>query len=254
MKSKIKKQNNRKWSINPETGRTIIDVDAVSKNYSLFMGVPTTGRIACEFVNSLANTIDYLAKKGIDNYLCLLKGCSVIDLARNMIVAEFLASGRTHLLFIDDDVAWDASSITAMLAMDLPVVGGSYSKKGLDDMAHVECENPRYEFAGCIEAAFLPTGFMMIRKEVFEKIISVKPELKFNGALDRPEINKYCYRFFQSTIDENTKDWLGEDYFFCNLAREVGYTVALDKKPNLQHVGTKIYYPTTAKRKVPIKN
>lgn len=236
----------RMWSIDPDSGELCVDIPSVAEKCSVFIATPTYGRVTAQYTSSLARTVLYLTNCKIKNEWSFHMGCSVIDLARNMMVADFLKSKMTHMLFIDDDLDWDHRAVVRMLAMDLPIYGGTYSKKGMDDMAHVACGNGKRMF-GCTEAWSLPTGFMLIKREVIEDMIQKRPDLKFKFFGD-DETDKYTYRFFQSTIHPVTGEWLGEDYFFCELAKSLGYEVWVDMIHKIEHIGSVAFKHNIAKR------
>jgi hypothetical protein len=75
------------------------------------------------------------------------------------------------------------------------------------------------------EVTHAPTGCMLIKKSVFEKMMKELPHLKIsqptivNGqAYDKP----YFYNFFDTYHDQETKRYYGEDFGFCIRWNELG--------------------------------
>jgi len=60
-------------------------------------------------------------------------GCdSLVPRARNRLVAHFLDSPSTDLLFVDSDITFTAEDALSLLACSEPIVGGVYPRKQLD--------------------------------------------------------------------------------------------------------------------------
>jgi hypothetical protein len=243
-----------------EDDKLIIDVPTMAKNVSLFIATPAYGRVTSEYTASLVRLIQFLNGKGIRAKIHWHRGSSACDLARCMCVAEFLSSGMTHMLFIDDDLHWIENEVIRMLAMDLPVYGGTYPKKYLfwdniikaakdgrfDDlvtagvqMTHKVLEGGKTGY-GYAEAERLPGGFLLMQRWVFEQIIDKRPDLKFK-INDTDKINEWMYAFFQHTLDLKAGTWNGEDYYFCDLCRSCGIDVYVDTLNRITHIGSYAY-------------
>jgi hypothetical protein len=95
---------------------------------------------------------------------------------------------------------------------------------------------------GMIEVRHAGTGFMLIKRGVFEhlkphvptyRVASFKDE---NGEYVKPLIHE----FFATSIDASGA-LLSEDYHFCELFRKHGGTIHANPFLQLQHVGTYVY-------------
>jgi hypothetical protein len=158
---------------------------------------------------------------------------SLITRARNTMVAEYLADERfTHLMWIDGDIGFKGSDVVRLLLADRPVVAGVYPLKtdgwpseGLPealpagttkaDFQERFARYPANAFSGALEPdenGFLdvidaPTGFMLIKREVFLTLASSFPELQYRpGLVDRPDHNprktaEVHHAFFDTMID-----------------------------------------------------
>ncbi|WP_144111917.1 hypothetical protein [Paraburkholderia sp. BCC1886] len=198
---------------------------------------------------------------------------SLITRARNTMVAEFLADGRfTHLMWIDSDIGFKGEDVVRLLQADRPVVAGVYPLKndgwpaaGLAralpagatkaDFRAMHATYPAVassatlepDAAGFLDALHAPTGFMLIRREVFLALIEHYPELHCRSPfVDRPEFDAgkpadFLYAFFDTGIDPVSRTYLSEDYWFCQLVQTIGITPAIDTHSNLQHQGIANY-------------
>ena len=78
---------------------------------------------------------------------------------------------------------------------------------------------------GVIEVTHAPTGCMLIKRSVFDKMIEKYPNKSIiqktviNGELvDKPNM----WNFFDTWYDEKTKTYTGEDFAFCRLWKNIG--------------------------------
>ena len=80
-----------------------------------------------------------------------------------------------------------------------------------------------------------PTGFMLIKRNVFNKMKIAYPHLKFTNDqhIGQPHETKFKghdtsdwnYAFFDTMIDPDSKRYLSEDYAFCRLWQKIDGTV-----------------------------
>jgi hypothetical protein len=88
---------------------------------------------------------------------------------------------------------------------------------------------------GAVEAEGLPTGFMKIKRVVFEKIMAAHPELVYEDITT----GKKTYNFFGMYIDKGK--WYGDDYGFCKLWTDLGGQLWILPNITLTHSGSKVY-------------
>ena len=177
---------------------------------------------------------------GIDWTVETMTNESLISRARNTLVAKFLSNpDSTHLMFIDADIGWEPWHLLALLNHDKDVVGGLYPMK----TSPVKwCVNgipgaPDNDPNGLLEVTKTGTGFMLIKREVFEKLKghpAVKPfanDIGLDASLD-----KDMKTYFDTAVRENR--YYSEDWTFCENWRDLGGQVWVDKRILLRHVGT----------------
>lgn len=220
---------------------------------------------------SLFNTMGILKQYGVESYPIFIMGESLITRARNNIVAKFLNDpDSTHLIFIDSDIVWNPVEVLKLLKHDKDIVGGVYPLKtykwekleNLDeildrhqndlnkDVPKVEFikqnllkYNLNYKYAqfrvenNLVEVKHIATGFMMIKREVLEKMILQHPELKFwddMGCLNKEE-DRFAYTLFDCEVVDG--HYYSEDWLFCHRWTQMGGQVFADVTINLTHVG-----------------
>ena len=193
-----------------------------------------------------ANTCRQL---GIDWTVETMTNESLISRARNTLTAKFLATeGSTHLMFIDADIGWEPWHLLVMLNRRVDVIGGLYPMKSLPVKWCVngipgQPEGPD----GLIEVTKTGTGFMLIRREVFEKMNQHPAVRSFNNdiGLD-PSLNTHMRTYFDTAVRENR--YYSEDWTFCENWRDLGGNIYVDKRVLLRHVGTYTFDGNTQKK------
>jgi len=218
-----------------------------ARSRRVFIATPIARHPCRQFTNAAIRTTAHLMKLGIAAYFQQVVGCSNLPRARNELVATFLASDHTDLVFIDDDMGWDENDIVRLLASKQPLIAGVGAKKVELEDGDIRKWCCRWlgreltqDEMGAIEVESVGTAFMKIERSVFEQLIAAHPEWKLNGdpKMSDAERANY-YRFFRFPHDD--PDEPGEDYDFCRSWREVGGRVWFDPTINLIHVGEKEY-------------
>ena len=197
------------------------------------------------------------------------QGDSLVTRSRNDCVAYFLANPQfTHLFWIDADIGFSPEAVLRLLRYDRDVVGGVYPLKREDwpsDGVPAGTTRQRFEelYArytvntgrlgedvtlvidadGFMNVREAPTGFMCIKRKVFDRLIAAYPELKYvpdwpEGSVPTGDVH---YRFFDVMVDPETKRYLSEDYGFCRLWEKIGGEIYVDANSNLSHSGGRVY-------------
>lgn len=203
---------------------------------------------------------------GIATKFSFLFNESLITRARNYLVDEFLRSDFTHLLFIDADIHYNAQDIITLLALDRDIVGAPYPKKSInwnnvaeavkrldpsnlrelnevvgDYVFNVVKGTEKFQISEPLEVMEIGTGYMMIKREVFEKFEKAYPEKRY-----RPDHvgqanfdgSRYIHAYFDTEIDKDSERYLSEDYSFCQRWRRIGGQIWLCPWMLTEHAGT----------------
>jgi len=187
-----------------------------------------------------ANTCRQL---GIDWTMETMTNESLISRARNTLTAKFLYNKEsTHLMFIDADIGWEPWHLLVMLNAQKDVIGGLYPMKslpvkwcvnGFDGAAVSEDGNLQ-------EVSKTGTGFMLIKREVFEKLNAHPATKPFMNDIGLPvELNPFMKTYFDTAVRENR--YYSEDWTFCENWRDLGGQVWVDKRVLLKHTGTYVF-------------
>jgi hypothetical protein len=230
----------------------------------LMIGTPCyNGMVTVHYLRSVIQMIGYLEHKGVKTGLLTPCQESLITRARNLIANEFLRkTAYTHLLFIDADIGFQPELAWKYLEADKDVVCGIYPVKHLDIEKLRTIEGtalPRVAEAAALHYAvklrsgvrpdpssgLLPveygaTGFMCIKRRVFERMAEAYPALRYDFSYTNDE-HAGNVAFFDTYIDAETKEYLPEDYAFCRRWTNIGGEIYADIHSVFTHVGSHDY-------------
>jgi len=249
-----------------------ISVEELRKR-KLFVATPMYGgQCLGMYAKSCLDLQSLCSQYGIETKYSFIFNESLITRARNYLVDEFLRSGYTHLLFLDADIHFDPRDVIALLAMDKEVIGAPYPKKSIKWGNIIEAvkKNPnvppqelekvigdyvfnpapgttRFSVSEPIEVLEIGTGFMMVKREVFEKFEKQYPQLRYKPdhvGQANFDGTRYIHAYFDTVIDsvenggKGSDRYLSEDYMFCQWWRNMGGQIFLCPWMKTHHVGT----------------
>ena len=254
------------------TKQVQLSVDEIRKN-RFFIATPCYGGQLNEpYFRSVIKMMTFFNGHQIPLAFGTIANESLVTRARNVLVAYFLASDYTHLMFIDADIEFQTEDILKLYAHKKDVVVGAYPKKGVAwdkirsnltdpankdknlsdrDMASFGSDYAiNFKFVdketktigvenGLIKLHDAGTGFMMISREAILKMIKAYPELKYNNDvnINNADLKDHFYALFDTMIDPVDRRYLSEDYTFCRRWQEIGGDVWLDPSISLNHYG-----------------
>ena len=213
---------------------------AVLAGRKLFIAIPAyDGKINIKRAYNIAALMPKALQFGVSVNMGDVSGCSIITMARNQLVHEFLKSDCTELLFIDSDVIATPDDILRLMAQsgDKDITAGMYPRRSKDRNFFADLyfnKDKDFEFEGSLmRLERVGTGFMLIQRHVLETMVAAHPEWAYDFKGEQ-----VC-----SVFDFKIKDghYLGEDYLFCDRAREHGFKIYADVDISLPHVGTETY-------------
>ena len=254
------------------TKQVQLSVDEIRKN-RFFIATPCYGGQLNEpYFRSVIKMMTFFNGHQIPLAFGTIANESLVTRARNVLVAYFLASDYTHLMFIDADIEFQTEDILKLYAHKKDVVVGAYPKKGVAwdkirsnltdpankdkvlsdrDMASFGSDYAiNFKFVdketktigvenGLIKLHDAGTGFMMISRAAILKMIKAYPEFKYNNDvnINNADLKEHFYALFDTSIDPVDRRYLSEDYTFCRRWQEIGGDVWLDPSISLNHYG-----------------
>lgn len=175
-----------------------------------------------------------------------LIGESLIHTARNKACFIDTTDDNTwfdYLMFVDDDMEWGSNDWIAILASyDRPIIGGLCVRRSYPHRPTVFVRDPK---TGRLHIpiispkmqeiprhkAILPVegigmGFTMIKREVFSNL--APPYFGFGN---------YVPVDADGRPDEEASQYMGEDIYFCQRAKQAGFDVYCDFGMWVGHIG-----------------
>ena len=248
----------------------MLDISALKNMRPVIMTPSHDGKYFHNYVISLLSLTSAAQQHELALDVFLHRGESLITRARNNCVADFLANPNwTHLFWIDSDIGFSSQAALRLLLSDYDIAAGVYPLKTdrwPSEGANVEGLSPeqmltrfaRYtinadatEETNRIDLEILPdgfmrmneapTGFMVIKRNVFERMMKHYPDLQYVPDSVGVEDKGLHYRFFDVMVDPVTRRYLSEDYGFCRLWSGMGEHIYVDANSNLSHQGSKLY-------------
>ena len=171
----------------------------------------------------------------------------------------------THLLFIDADIGFNHKNIERLLMKDKEIVCGVYPIKDFfwqlakdalsknPDITPLELERNSLRYAvnfedpqninvenGYALVKDAATGMMLVKREVFDKLILAYPERKYEYKAHHAKKDlKHTYDFFSVGVfeDDHECTYLSEDYYFSRLWQKIGGEIWADLLSSLTHTG-----------------
>jgi hypothetical protein len=228
------------------------------KHVKLFIATPAFGhQVTTNYANSLLKFVSTSHPRlAVSSAVHMQSGMALVTQARNNCVAYFLNSDCTHFLFIDADIGFEPEAIFRLIEKDVPLALTPYPVKGygkdhqLQFIVHFpDKNNVKIDKDGFAEIVAGPTGFMMIKREVFEKLAEKYPERKtVNKQLVGNKVEtmeKGWYTFFETAQDPEN-GYLGEDIAFCRLWTNIGGKIYADTQTPLTHFGSHAFHGSLA--------
>jgi hypothetical protein len=207
----------------------------------LVIAVPTAGMVPMGFAHSLAGMMAFVCQNAIRTMPDVTNVMVSMDITqssnwitnREQLVHRALEAGRTHLMFLDDDMKFEPHVLEIMLGRRQPIVVTNYLMK---------TENPEFM------AIDLNGG----RVKTTESSTGIQP-VDFAGfgvsVFDMNVFKAVPLPRFQPFFDPETVTYSTEDAPFFRAAREAGFPTYLDHDASklIGHIGQRTWNWTEAK-------
>lgn len=168
--------------------------------------------------------------------------------ARNALVSEALHYGFQDLVFIDADIAFEPHALQRLITHDHDFVGGVQRSTGPNETfpyAVHPLTNEKGEAVFDVEDGVaivksVSTAFFRMRAEAVRELMLRCPDLQYFDApvagADWLLYALFDHRLYPHPTMEGRMKYHGEDYSFCELAREHGFVIRADLELDLTHI------------------
>ncbi len=198
----------------------------------ILINIPVHRSVEAMFALSLIEMVRYEDERGVlDVTVNFLVGESLITRARNTITNKFLRSDYDYLLMIDSDLIFKNNTLEKLFSHEKMLIGANYVHKTSVKKWAGKPDDFDLELS---EASFIPTGMMLIKKNVLE-LLKERLDLETYKTSDSSKE----YGFFNCFIDDNI--FLSEDWSFSKRCEQAKIKGFIDTTIMLGHIGQKIY-------------
>lgn len=134
--------------------------------------------------------------------------------------------------------------VKELTATDLTLVEGrTLPLKYMDYVFNVSTTTTkeRKTIEGFLNIDELGTGFMLLKRKVFDVLKAKYPDMIYNNDVGgynsmHPNMKDNFYLFFDCRLDHHRR-YLSEDYAFCKLWRDAGGEIWIDLTATTYHIG-----------------
>lgn len=198
-----------------------------------------TGTIHLGTVRSLFADMLTLIRRG-DRFTLLDEcGNAMIGDGRALIVAKFLDTEGTDLVFVDADIIWQEGALVRLVDAPVDFVAGIYPQRK-DPLQYCVQYLPKKELqaaeTGLLEVAGVPAGFMRCSRAMLDRMVKYYSDTEFYCETAP---NNVAWALFDPWRDGKLK--FGEDYSFCRRWRNIGGRVWINPEIKMGHVGYKTF-------------
>jgi len=266
-------QNNEPIWFSEDTYQTInkdnvteIDLSGEPK-YKIMVCTPCHSEVSMHYCQSVLMFQQQCLKNNILVSFTMLKS-SLVTQGRNLCVSDFLNHEHNYeyLLFIDSDIDFEYKTIMRMIEADKDIISCPYPLKNYNfdkvwkrmhetdmvknkedllsnglmfPMKVKDKKNITVE-KGIIEVTHAPTGCMLIKRDVVNKMIKNHPELEIfqPTMINGKEVKREnFYNLFDTLHEPDTKRYFGEDFGFCQRWTNMGGKVYALIDEHISHIG-----------------
>jgi hypothetical protein len=250
------------------------------KEIKLFVATPVHSDVSIHYMQSMLKFQAECLSKSIYITIDMMKS-SLVTQGRNTLVSHFLSDDCTHLLFIDSDILFYPNSIFKMIDKDVEVCSIPYPMKlinwdkvfeknyDISSMTKLQKHTSGNKFPvkikdnednvsftnEMIELNYAPTGCLLLKREVFDKLIKAYPNkiIHQESMVDgKMTIKPNLYNFFDTHYDEKHKRYYGEDFAFSKLWRDIGGKCYALITEYITHVGEYQYTGRLIDEMIPV--
>jgi len=226
------------------------------KELIIGLGIPTYGGVSANFFDFYNDLTTALNAEGISYLKLHLHGDSLITRSRNVIISEYYYHTQkydlTHLFFLDSDIQTDVNQVIRMIKTTqephIDVIGAYIPIKEFDGeltrqpRTYIHTYNTEFDNSdlgwGLLRVERLTTGMLLLTDQVVQALIRNAKD-KGNWYYADVDDDKIIYEVFKTEINKENgrRVYLSEDWYVCNVIRELGFNIVVDLRVDVHHRG-----------------
>lgn len=181
----------------------------------IFIATPSKGLVSARHMLSVVNLV-----KGIPNIEYMIQLGADITNNRYLLIKKAQELKATHIFFIDDDLVFSSreNPLIKLLSHGKDIVGADYNFRQLPFQSMTTPLTEKSD--GLYKCKAIPSGFMLIKMSVFDKI---------------------SLPYFSFDRNTNGEVIVSDDVYFCDKARSAGFDIWCDSTIKVGHIGEFVY-------------
>ena len=206
----------------------LLDSTGQEINKRVMVAVPAQDTVATGFMYDLVRLSVLMSapNSGAGLHVVATRG-TVLPRQRETLARVALERDATHILWLDSDMRFPEDALLRLLAHNAPIVGTTYTSR-----------RPPF-----VPTAAVPGGTLLYVDDGSTGLVEAE-RIGFGCVLTSTEVFKRLEEpWFHIGYSRVAKDYMGEDVYFCCMAREAGYKVLvdLDLSKEVKHLGEAPY-------------
>ncbi len=222
--------------------------DVTPSGLKVAICIPTHDSLPAYFAYDLAAMIGWTTRHfcvpgGIEEISLHMVAGTYVHSARQKLLVDALQGGATYMLFLDSDMRFPKDTLVRLLSHKKSMVGTNYPRRGVPaDYVAIKHSVKLDEEGNRIDGELLQTGPESTGLEEVEAlgfgcVLVHHSVFRAMGQVHDPR-EKGPFWFFEYEPEIMTH--VGEDVYFCRLARSVGTTIYVDHdlSKDIRHIGS----------------
>jgi len=193
------------------------------------------GKVDAYYVHSLCESIKLGLKNNLDIRAVFLADESILPMARNELINLAYREKYDAMVFIDDDEYWSPEILIEILLSDKDVVGVPVANKSDKETKFNVYPDQNSKNVDPKDGYFpvprVGTGFLKLSKKAIVDLCESNPEIFFR--------NKKIHNVFE--YGQINDQFVGEDIMLFIKLSELGYTIWINPRDTVAHLGPKMY-------------
>lgn len=195
---------------------------------------PTVTRPYDAFLGAIRDECPLLDAADLEHKIVFEVGSTYISHARANMLRKALDWQPDIIVFLDHDLSWKPGELLKLIQTEGPVVAGTYRfKKDAEEYMGTlfpgPDKRPIVRDDGCIQAQWVPAGFLKITIDAINEFMGAYPELVY-GPRYRPHLDLFNHGAHKGL-------WYGEDYAFSRRWGDAGGEIWVVPDLDLTHHG-----------------
>jgi len=192
------------------------------------------GKVDAYYVHSLCESIKLGLKEDMLIKAIFLSNESILPMARNELLSLAYKNQYDQMVFIDDDEYWDPKILIEILKSPKDVIAVPVVNKGDVKIEYnvFPSKNSKVDTNdGYVSVQKAGTGFLKLSRKVIVDLWESNPAIHFR---QRPVKNICEFGIINDVFQ-------GEDIVLSRKIQELGYTIWVNPKHTVAHLGVKMY-------------